>query len=167
MEWTGSIRWIYDPSMDLYSSPVQADLDWTGSEIHQLSGFWIGLDREMCKVYLIFRYLKQFLLIATLASEVPSSKSSASYTHRRLFLHVDFTRYRVSNKKATQAFGSCSRTRVPILFKLTMDIVWKMAKIIVTKANSLGVLLHLECVWLRRLHFCCFSLDSTVASQKV
>ena len=31
--------------------------------------------------------------------------------------------YRVSNKKATQAFGSCSRTRVPILFKLTMDIV--------------------------------------------
>ena len=37
-----------------------------------------------------------------------------------------------------------------------MDIVWKMAKIIVTKANSLGVLPHLECVWLRRLHFCCF-----------
>ena len=31
-----------------------------------------------------------------------------------------------------------------------------MAKIIVTKANSLGVLSHLECVWLRRLHFCCF-----------
>ena len=59
-------------------------------------------------------------------------------------------------KKATQAFGSCSRTRVPILFKVTMDIVWKMAKIIVTKANSLGVLPHLECVWLRRLHFCCF-----------
>ena len=59
-------------------------------------------------------------------------------------------------KKATQAFGSCSRTRVPILFKLTMDIVWKMAKIIVTKANSLGVLPHLECIWLRRLHFCCF-----------
>ena len=26
-------------------------------------------------------------------------------------------------KKATQAFGSCSRTRVPILFKFTMDIV--------------------------------------------
>ena len=26
-------------------------------------------------------------------------------------------------KKATQAFGSCSKTRVPILFKLTMDIV--------------------------------------------
>ena len=25
--------------------------------------------------------------------------------------------------KSTQAFGSCSRTRVPILFKLTMDIV--------------------------------------------
>ena len=59
-------------------------------------------------------------------------------------------------KKVTQAFGSCSITRVPILFKLTMDIVWKMAKIIVTKANSLGVLPHLECVWLRRLHFCCF-----------
>ena len=59
-------------------------------------------------------------------------------------------------KKATQAFGSCSRTRVPILFKLTTDIVWKMAKIIATKANSLGVLPHLECVWLRRLHFCCF-----------
>ena len=36
-----------------------------------------------------------------------------------------------------------------------MDIVWKMAKIIVTEANSLGVLPHLECVWLRRLHFCC------------
>ena len=31
-----------------------------------------------------------------------------------------------------------------------------MAKIIVTKANSLGVLPHLECIWLRRLHFCCF-----------
>ena len=60
-------------------------------------------------------------------------------------------------KKATQAFGSCSRTRVPILFKLTMDIVWKMAKIIVTKANSLGVLPHLECVWLRRPHFCFFT----------
>ena len=37
-----------------------------------------------------------------------------------------------------------------------MDIVWKMAKIIVTKANSLGVVPHLECVWLQRLHFCCF-----------
>ena len=37
-----------------------------------------------------------------------------------------------------------------------MDIVWKMAKIIVTKANSLGVLPHLDCVWLRRLYFCCF-----------
>ena len=59
-------------------------------------------------------------------------------------------------KKATQAFGSCSRTRVPISFKLTMDIVWKMAKIIVTKANSLGVLPHLECDLLRRLHFCYF-----------
>ena len=64
--------------------------------------------------------------------------------------------YRVSNKKATQAFGSCSRTRVPILFKFTMDIVWTMAKNVVTKANSLGVLPHLECVWLRRLHFCFF-----------
>ena len=31
-----------------------------------------------------------------------------------------------------------------------------MAKIIVTKANSLGVLPHLECVWLRRLHFSYF-----------
>ena len=59
-------------------------------------------------------------------------------------------------KKATQAFGSCSRTRVPILFKLSMDIVWKMAKIIVTKANSLGALPPLECVLLRRLHFCYF-----------
>ena len=59
-------------------------------------------------------------------------------------------------KKATQAFGSCSRTRVPILFKFTMDIVWTMAKNVVTKANSLGVLPHLECVWLRRLHFCFF-----------
>ena len=59
-------------------------------------------------------------------------------------------------KKATQAFGSCSRTRVPILFKLTMNIVRKMAKIIVTKANSLDVLPHLECVLLRGLHFCCF-----------
>ena len=59
-------------------------------------------------------------------------------------------------KKATQAFGSCSRTRVPILFKLTMNIVRKVAKIIVTKATSLNVLPHLECVLLRRLHFCCF-----------
>ena len=38
MEWTGLIRWIHNPV------PVHADLDWTGSEIHQLSGFWIGLD---------------------------------------------------------------------------------------------------------------------------
>ena len=59
-------------------------------------------------------------------------------------------------KKATQAFGSSSRTRVPILFKFTMNIVQKMAKIIVTKPNSLDVLPHLECVLLRRLHFCCF-----------
>ena len=59
-------------------------------------------------------------------------------------------------KKATQAFGSCSRTRVPILFKLTMNIARKMAKMTVTKANSLDVLPHLECVSLRRLHFCCF-----------
>ena len=64
--------------------------------------------------------------------------------------------YRVSNKKTTQVFGSCSRTRVPISFKLTMNIVRKMAKIIVTKANSLAVLPHLECVLLRSLHFCCF-----------
>ena len=67
-----------------------------------------------------------------------------------------FVKYRVSNKKATQAFGSCSRTRVPILFKLTMNIVRKMVKIIVTKANCLDVLPHLECVLLRRLHFCYF-----------
>ena len=59
-------------------------------------------------------------------------------------------------KKATQAFGSCSRTRVPILFKLTMNIARKMAKMIVTKANSLDVLPHLECFSLRRLHFCSF-----------
>ena len=59
-------------------------------------------------------------------------------------------------KKASQAFGSCSRTRVPILFKVTMNIVQKMAKIIVTKANSMDVLPHLECVLPRRLHFCCF-----------
>ena len=38
-----------------------------------------------------------------------------------------YLKYRVSNKKATQAFGSCSRTRVPILFQLTMNIVRKMA----------------------------------------
>ena len=56
-------------------------------------------------------------------------------------------------KKATQTFGSCSRTRVPILFKLTMNIVRKMAKIIVTKANSLEVLPYLEEVLPRRLHF--------------
>ena len=37
-----------------------------------------------------------------------------------------------------------------------MNIVRKVAKIIVTKANSLNVLPHLECVLLRRLHFCCF-----------
>ena len=65
-------------------------------------------------------------------------------------------KYQVSNKKATQAFDSCWRTRVPILFKLTMNIVRKMAKIIVIKGNSLDVLSHLECVLLRRLHFCCF-----------
>ena len=64
--------------------------------------------------------------------------------------------YQVSNKKATQAFDSCWRTRVPILFKLTMNIVRKMAKIIVIKGNSLDVLPHLECVLHKRLHFCCF-----------
>ena len=47
-----------------------------------------------------------------------------------------------------------------------MDIVWKMAKIIVTKANSLGVLPHLECVWLRRLHFCCFHWNRRSLSKK-
>ena len=56
--------------LDPKSSPVQADLDWTGSEIHQLSGFWIGLDPELCNVYPIFRDLRQFLLIVTLTSEV-------------------------------------------------------------------------------------------------
>ena len=45
-------------------------MDWTGSEIHQLSGFWIGLDPEMCNVYPIFRDLRHFLLIVTLRSEV-------------------------------------------------------------------------------------------------
>ena len=56
--------------LDSQSSPFQADLDWTGSEIHKLSGFWTGLDPEMCNVYPIFRDLMQFLLIATLTSEV-------------------------------------------------------------------------------------------------
>ena len=37
-----------------------------------------------------------------------------------------------------------------------MNIVRKMAKIIVTKAISLDMLQHLKCVLLRRLHFCCF-----------
>ena len=37
-----------------------------------------------------------------------------------------------------------------------MNIVRKMAKIIVTEANSLDVVPHLKCVLLRRLHFCCF-----------
>ena len=45
-------------------------MDWTGSEIHQLSGLWIGLDPEMCKVYPIFRDLRLFLLIVSLTSEV-------------------------------------------------------------------------------------------------
>ena len=45
-------------------------MDWTGSEIHQLSGFWTGLDPEMCNVYPIFRDVRQFLLIVTLMSEV-------------------------------------------------------------------------------------------------
>ena len=60
MEWTGSICWIHNP--------VQFRRIWigTGSEIYQLSGFWIGLDREMCKVYPIFRDLRQFFLIVTL-----------------------------------------------------------------------------------------------------
>ena len=56
--------------LDSQSSPVQADSDWTGSEIHQLSGFWIGLDPEMCNVYPLFRDLRQFLLILTQTSEV-------------------------------------------------------------------------------------------------
>ena len=73
----------------IQSSP--ADLDWTGSEICQLSGFWIGLDREMCNVEPIFRDLKQFLPIVTLTSEVLPSNISAN-THR-LSVHVDFTRY--------------------------------------------------------------------------
>ena len=75
MEWTGYTRWIY------ISSQVQADLDWTGSEIPQLSGFWTGLDREMYNVYPIFRYLRQFLLIVTLTSEVLLSNLQLSQSH--------------------------------------------------------------------------------------
>ena len=56
--------------LDSQSSPVQADLDWTGSEIHQLNGLWIGLDPEMCNVYPIFRDFRLFLLIVSLTSEV-------------------------------------------------------------------------------------------------
>ena len=43
----------------------------------------------------------------------------------------------------------------------------QMAKIIVTKANSLGVLPHLECVWLRRLHFCCFHWTRRSLPKKI
>ena len=68
-------------------------MDWTGSEIHQLSGFWIGLDPEMCNVYPIFRDLRQFLLIVTLRSEVLPSNLQL-YTSS-FVLHVDFTRYLV------------------------------------------------------------------------
>ena len=46
------------------------DLVWTGSEIHQLSEFWIELDREMCNVYPIFKDFRQFLHIATLMFKV-------------------------------------------------------------------------------------------------
>ena len=53
-------------------------MDWTRSEIHQLSGFWIGLDSEICNVqcnvcnamYIPYLDLRQFLLIVTLTSEV-------------------------------------------------------------------------------------------------
>ena len=69
-------------------------------------------------------------------------------------------------KKGIQTFGSCSRTRVPILFKLAMNIVRKMAKIIVTKSNSLDVLQHLECVLFRRLHFCYFHWTRRLLHKK-
>ena len=63
-----------DQSAGFKSSPVQADFDWTGSVIHQLSELWIGLDPEMCYVYPLFRDLRQFLLIVTFTSGVlPSS----------------------------------------------------------------------------------------------
>ena len=87
MEWTGSIRWIHNQVQSRWI------WDWTGSEIYQLSGFWIGLDPEMCNVYPIFRDLRQFLLIVTLTSEVLSS--NLSYTIPRLFFHVYFTSYLV------------------------------------------------------------------------
>ena len=45
--------------------------------------------------------------------------------------------YRVSSKKKdTQTVVPCSRTRLPTLFKLTINIVRKMAKIAVTKVTS-------------------------------
>ena len=68
-------------------------MDWTGSEINQLSGFWIGLNLEMCNLYPIFRDLRQFLLVVTLTSAF--YLQIFSYTRRRLCLHVDFTRYLV------------------------------------------------------------------------
>ena len=39
---------------------------------------------------------------------------------------------RVSNKKHSQTFGSCSRTRVTIVFKLAMNTGRNVAKVMVT-----------------------------------
>ena len=66
-------------------------MDWTGSEIHQLSGFWIGLDRKIWNVYSIFRYLRQFLLIVTMKSEVLLSNLqlyTSSFVHTYRFYKV-------------------------------------------------------------------------------
>ena len=68
MEWTGSIRWIHNP--------VQSRRIWIGLDQKFTNSADSGLDWiEKCAKsrYLIFRYLRQFLHIATLASEVLSS----------------------------------------------------------------------------------------------
>ena len=60
MEWTGSIRWIHNP--------VQSRRIWIGldQKFTNLADSGVGLDREMCNVYPIFRDLMQFFLIVTL-----------------------------------------------------------------------------------------------------
>ena len=69
-------------------------------------------------------------------------RRSASWQMEYNYWRTAISYYRINTgcpiKKATQAFGSCSRTRVPILFKLSMDIVWKMAKINSHKSKQLG-----------------------------
>ena len=63
MEWTGSIRWIHNP--------VQSRRIWIGLDQKFTNSADSGLDWiQKCAMCIPYLYLRQFLLIVTLTSEV-------------------------------------------------------------------------------------------------